>query len=401
MTEVLFILAVVLIGGRFAARIATFFRLPGLFGELVLGLALAPFVLHSPGISDAIVMMGNIGVILLMLLVGLETDISALKGIGLLAFLVAMCGALLPFGVGIVFAQWLGLSTSEALFIGVALSATSVSITAATLRELGQLQSRAGRVILMAAVIDDVLGLLLLAFVTGQEGGRPPLEAVERVGLVAVLIVISALLLKPLLGRIERHIEGFLAMAIGIGFLFAWGVDFIGGIAPITGAFIAGLLLARSVPQVPLVRDIENMASGFFATIFFVSLGFQVRLDQIDVPLLGVFLALAIVTKIVGCGLGAKLRGLPWNEAVLIGVGMVPRGEVALIVAALGLSAHVLSSGTYSLLVVMAIGTTMMTPLALRAIFALTERLSGRSAMPMLPFAPQAIGETQTEEMGA
>lgn len=367
-------LALILIGGQFAARLATRFRLPGLFGELVLGLIVGPLLVRWLGNVSMLSMLGNLGVLLLMLLVGLETDLSAFRRVGLPAFLVACCGALLPFVCGAALARWLGLPLITGLFVGVGLSATSVSITAATLRQLGQLQSRAGSTILMAAVIDDVLGLLLLAFVTGQQSGQSPVTALVRLLIIIALTIAGGLLLKPLLKLVEQHVEGFLALAVGIGLMFAWGAQAIGGLAPITGAYMAGLFLARAAPHQPLSRGIETLASGFFATIFFVSLGLDVRINTVSPTLLVLFMGLAIATKVVGCGLGALAGRLPWGEAVTVGVGMIPRGEVALIVAALGFQQKLLPTDIFSLLVLVAGGTTVITPLLLKGVYALTAR---------------------------
>jgi Kef-type K+ transport system membrane component KefB len=374
MATLLPILALVLIGGRFAARLATRFGLPGLFGELVLGLVLGPFIVRWMGdTTSTFSMLGDLGVLLMMLLVGLETDLGSFRWVGIPAFLIACVGALTPFGAGAFVASRLGFSTETALVVGVAFSATSVSITAATLREMDKLQSRSGSTILLAAVIDDVVGLLLLAFVTAQHGGQPPEVALVRVGAVAVVTVVCALLLKPILHRIESHVEGFLALAVGLGFLFAWGTEVFGGLAPITGAYIAGLLLAHAVPHKPIVQGVEALATGFFATIFFVSLGLHVNLGSVSLPMVGLFLTLAIVTKVVGCGVAAKVNLLGWGESLAIGVGMIPRGEVALIVASLGLQQGLLNGGVFSALVLMAAGTTVITPVLLRAVFAVAE----------------------------
>lgn len=385
MTVLLPILALVLIGGRLVGRLATRLSLPSVFGELILGLIVGPFIVTwMNGNGTIFTTLGNIGVLVLMLLVGLETDVDALKGIGFSSFFVACCGAVLPFITGAGLAYWLGQPLSVSLIIGVALSATSVSITAATLRELGKLQSQAGRTILMAAVIDDVIGLLFLTFVTSQESGKPPTEALIRVGLIIVVTVVSGFVLTPVLRFLERRVENFLTLAIGVAFLYAWSADFIGGLAPITGAYVAGLVLARAAPKQQLVEDVEVLASGFFATIFFVSLGLNIRVTSVDFGLLGIFVALAIATKILGCGFGAKVTGSSWKETIAIGVGMIPRGEVALIVASIGLQAGILNTDLFSMLVLMTVATTVITPLFLRVVYGVQERKQVR-------MAPEAI----------
>jgi Kef-type K+ transport system membrane component KefB len=393
MTILLPLLALVLIGGRLFALLATRLGLPGVFGELVLGLVLGPFLAHWNQGTTIFGILGNIGVILLMLLVGMETDLTALRGIGFSAFMVAFSGAILPFIVGTGVAYALGLSISVSLVVGVALSATSVSITAATLRELGQAQSRIGQTILMAAVIDDVLGLLLLTFVTGQSSGISPLEAALRVLLIVVITIVSGWLLTPILRYLEKHVETFLSVAIGVAFLYAWSASVIGGLAPITGAYVAGLVLARVAPHERTIQGVEALASGFFATIFFVSLGFNVSLEAINLVWLGLFLGIAIFTKIIGCGFGAIVSRMPLGESFAVGIGMIPRGEVALIVASIGFTAHILPLPLFSLIVMMAVGTTIVTPLSLKGVFAVLTRRKPSPAPPSAPVSDLLISE--------
>ena len=381
MSALLLALALVLVGGRIAARTASRVGLPPLFGELVLGLVLGPFLAQWLQGGNTIELLGTLGMILLMLLAGLETDLSVFRGVALPGILVAAFGALLPAATGSLLMFWLGGSLPVSLFVGVALSATSVAITAATLRETGRLQSTAGRTIMIAAVVDDVLGLLLLAFVTGSAGGEPPQVAVLRVAVTGGMVILAAFLLGPLLRLLERHVETFLPVALGVGFLFAWGAQAIGGLAPITGAYVAGLLLARAMPHQPVAHHVETLASGFFATMFFMSLGLRVRLFAIAPALLAVFLLLAVVTKVAGCGLGARLGGLGWDDVLTVGVGMIPRGEVALIVASIGYDRGILSTSMFSLLVLVAIGTTVVTPPLLNGISALGRRTGASLAV--------------------
>lgn len=370
MTTLLPLLGIALIGGRLAAQMALRFGLPGVFGELALGLVLGPILIHWPGSITALGSLGNLGVLFLMLLAGLETDLTQLKQVGFSALLIATFGALLPFGLGAALATTVfGLSMQASLVVGVALSATSVSITAATLRELGRLSSRAGGAILLAAVIDDVIGLALLAVVTDTNSGVGPALALGRIAAVTVGVIALWFISKPLLRAIESRIEGFLTLALGIGFLFAWSAQTLGGLAPITGAYIAGLLLARAAPQTPVARGVETLASGFFATMFFVSVGLGVHLDNLPWLALAVFTSLAIATKVMGCGLGALVTRLPFRDSLAVGIGMIPRGEVALIVASLGFQAHLIDAGWFSMLVVLATATTLITPPLLKLAF--------------------------------
>jgi Kef-type K+ transport system membrane component KefB len=204
-----------------------------------------------------------------------------------------------------------------------------------------------------------------------------------RVGLIVAITIVAGFALTPVLRYFaKRHVEDFLAVAVGVGFLFAWSAQVVGGLAPITGAYVAGLVLARSAPHTRVVEGVETLASGFFATIFFVSLGLNVRVANIDLRWLGIFLGLAIVTKIIGCGFGAKISRLTWGDSLAVGIGMIPRGEVALIVASIGYNAHILSSSLFSMLVVLSVGTTMVTPLLLKGIFVLQNRGSAAQQSP-------------------
>lgn len=394
MSTLIPLLSIILIGGYAAAGIARRLGLPGVFGELVIGLALGPLLLRWIHDPNALALFGQLGVLLLMLLAGLETDLGTIRGVGWAAGLSAFIGALLPFAMGAALATMAGQPVSVALFVGAALSATSVSITAATLRELGKLQTRAGRTILLAAVVDDVLVLLLITFL-GETGTSSPILPLLRLTGFLVMIGVGGWCLPHLLRRVAGHLDNQLALVVGVSLLAAWLAEYGGGLAPITGAYVAGMLLARALPQHSTVtRGVETLATGFFASIFFVSIGLTVRLTAVPPVLFGMFLLLAIATKLVGCSLGALMGGLTRPEAVTVGMGMVPRGEIALIVAAIGYQRGLFSTGWYSLLVLVAIGTTVLTPLGLKVVYSFTSR--GAALSPASLHLVQAAGRTES-----
>jgi len=383
MGNLLPVLAIILFGARAASLAAQKFGLPGVLGELMLGLTLGPLVINRLHAGGEISTLGSLGVLMLMLLVGLETDFESVKSVGRTAFCVAFLGALLPVVFGFLAARALGESDRVSFFIGVALSATSVSITAATLRELGKLNSIAGQTILVAAVLDDILVLLLVSFVGGSTGGSPLGAGLKMVAFLVIAMGGGALALKPILKKLESHMTEFLAVAIGLAMLYAWAAERFCGLAGITGAYIAGILLARAMPHQRVARDVEVMASGFFATLFFVSIGLTVHLGDVRPMAIVGLTILALLTKLVGCGVGAFATGLSRKDSLVVGVGMAPRGEVALIVASIGLQKGVLHSAIFSDLVLVVILTTVLTPLLLKIVYGLTDR--GHAAATIAP----------------
>ncbi len=384
MSDLLPVLAIILFGARAAAIVAQKFGLPGVFGELLLGVTLGPILINRLHSGDAISTFGTLGVLMLMLLVGLETDLVSVRSVGRSAFVVAFLGATLPVVFGYGMARMFGETPRVSLFIGVALSATSVSITAATLRELGKLNSIAGQTILVAAVLDDILVLLLVAFVGGDTGGSPVTAGLKMTAFLIVAVGGGWIGLRPLLAKLEDHMTEFLAVAIGLALIYAWAAERFAGLAGITGAYIAGLLLARAMPHKPIARDVEVMATGFFSTLFFVSIGLTVHLRDVRPAMVIGLTVLAIATKLVGCGVGALSTGLSKKDSLVVGVGMAPRGEVALIVASIGLQKGVLHTTIFSDLVLVVILTTVLTPLMLKIVYGLTER----GAVQVMPATP-------------
>ena len=382
MGNLLPVLAIILFGARAASIAAQKIGLPGVLGELMLGLTLGPLVINRLHAGSEISTLGNLGVLMLMLLVGLETDLESVKSVGRTAFLVAFLGALLPVVFGFFAARALGETDRVSFFIGVALSATSVSITAATLRELGKLNSLAGQTILVAAVLDDILVLLLVSLVGGNTGGSPLSAGFKVIAFLAIAVGGGMIALRPVLKKLESHMTEFLAVAIGLALLYAWAAERFAGLAGITGAYIAGILLARAMPHQPFAKDVEVMATGFFATLFFVSIGLTVHLGDVRPFAIVGLTVLAILTKLVGCGLGAFTTGLPRKDALVVGVGMAPRGEVALIVASIGLDKGILHSAVFSDLVLVVILTTVLTPLMLKIVYGLTERGAATMTVP-------------------
>jgi Kef-type K+ transport system membrane component KefB len=374
-------IAIILIVAKLAGELASRWDQPPVLGQLVAGLALGAGLsfVDNPALraSDASLdSLANLGVVVLMFLAGLETDWGQLRATGRAAFLSASFGVAVPlaggYGLGLVF----GLPPLEALFVGVILTATSVSITAQTLMEMGSLQTVEGATVLGAAVIDDVIGLVVFSLVvalTNQSGGA---SSLLLLGLyLVVFFVASATVMPWLMARALRHAErlrgaeAMLALAIALALLYGVAAE-AAGLAAITGAYVAGLLMNRHDTYPEITDRTRVLAYGFFVPIFLVRTGMNAHLDALGPALMFVVVTtiMAIGSKVVGCGFGARLCGLSNFQSLVVGVGMISRGEVALVVATLALSSGAISQSVFGASVIVVIATTLVTPPLLRAV---------------------------------
>ncbi len=378
MTETLRLLpglVIILVGAKLVGRGAARLGQPPILGELLFGLLLGPSLLGWVPNSDTLQVFAQIGVVFLMFMAGLETDTVELRRSGRASLLTAVGGVVLPLGGGTAVGLGFGESLPAALFLGAILTATSVSISAETLRQLGRLRGREGTTILGAAIIDDVLGVIVLALVTAFTAGANPLvPLLQMAGFFAVMGLGGTWLLPrvdDLLVHKQSH-EVALATILGVVLISAWAAAVLGGVAAITGAYLAGLLLGRTKGVHAHHAALSGFTHGFFAPIFFVSIGLQVQLGSLAVaPLLaGATIAVAIVTKLIGSGAGAWAAGLPPLPALRVGVGMISRGEVALIIAGIGLQSGLISPAVFAAAIAMTLVTTMITPVLLKAGFA-------------------------------
>lgn len=377
LVEVFFLLLAAQLAGWLFARL----KQPVVIGEVLAGLLVGPAVLGLVHDGEILEFLAELGAIFLLFMVGLETRLRDILAVGKEAFLVAVLGVLFPFVGGYFFGLSIGFDQLPALFLGTALVATSVGITARVLLELGVLSRNYSRIILGAAVIDDVLGLIVLAVVNGvAQNGTFELAVAVRITLLSVLFVGGAMLLVPWLRRISLprftlgNPFGF-ALLVGVG-LAALAAAI--GLAPIVGAFLAGMLLAEVREE--LAIEASARAVGQFLTpIFFAMVGVRLELAALvsaKVLLVGSgVLLIALLGKLLGGFLGALSQGL--RRAVVVGIGMAPRGEVGLIVAALGLSAGAVNEEEYALVLFMVVGTTLLAPLFLRPAIAWAEGRPG------------------------
>ncbi len=368
-------LAGILVGAKIAAQISYRVGMPAVFGELLLGLILGPSLLGWLAPSETLQLLADIGVILLMFMAGLETDTLALRQAGKVSMLTAVGGVVLPLVAGLLIGEAVGMEWHHALFLGAVLTATSVSISAQTLRELGRLRSREGSTILGAAIIDDVLGVLVFALVMSLSGEGNIYWTLGKMILFFPVAWFIGDKVVPLLVRWERHLhhrEASLALLLGLVLVYAWAAEALGSVATITGAYLLGVVVARHADEGHIVHDgTASLGYGFFIPIFFINIGLQAQAaGLIAAPLFTVaIIVIAVLTKIVGGGLGARLGGFNNRSSFQIGVGMVSRGEVALVIAGAGLAAGLVDASLFSILVVVTLATTLVTPPLLRLAF--------------------------------
>jgi Kef-type K+ transport system membrane component KefB len=351
-------------------------RQPALVGEIIAGAIIGPSVLGWIAPNATLTALSDLGVMFLLFEAGLQVKASDLLRVSGTAALVAVLGVVATFfgGWGILLA-W-GSTNMEAIFVATALVATSVGITASALATRGLLGELASKIILAAAVIDDVLGLILLAVVSGMARGRINLPDIAlTAGLAAGFTVVAAKWGATTLSRVLPHFHSRARAEeakfhLSLVLLFALGALAIyAGVAAIVGAFLAGLALADSADA--RVRDLTRGVSEFLVPFFLVGIGLRMDLglfrSKSTVALALGILAMVIVTKVLGCGLGALSRGR--GNALKVGLGMVPRGEVTMAIAQMGLTMQVVSPQVYAVLVFIAVATTLLTPLLLKIAF--------------------------------
>lgn len=386
--QLIFGLSIILLCAKLGGYLSTRIGQPSVLGELVVGLLLGPSLInliHLPFITDThleetVTHLGEIGVLILMFLAGLELHISDLRRNTRVSALAGVLGVLFPVVLGLIVGEVYGMDFHHAAFLGLTLGATSVSISAQTLMEMGVLRSRVGLGLLGAAVFDDVLVILLLstllALVTGGGGGLVEvlLILVRMLVFLGLSVAFGLWVLPRLLTGLSRLgiSQGALTLAIVIMMVYGLAAELLGNMAAITGTFLAGLFFGRLEEKEAFQSGLHSLAYSFFVPIFFVSIGLSVNLREIGVAEIGLIVLIifiAILGKILGAGLGARLAGFGWLQSAQLGAGMVSRGEVGLIVAQVGMSQGLLSDDIFSAIVAMVLATTLVTPPLLRYLF--------------------------------
>ena len=404
-SELLIALLAIFAAAKLFGELAERIGQPAVLGEMVGGIVIGVSGLHLIDAHDPVLhVLAELGVILLLFLIGLETDIHRLLSVGGAAGAVAVTGVVLPFAAGYGVGAWLDYPTTVSVFLGAALTATSVGITARVLSDLGQLKSDESQVILGAAVVDDIIGLVLLTVVSAVAAGEKlTVLGVAKItgiafGFVILAVVIGSMLAPRLIALVARVRVGKALFFASI--MFAFGLAYLAdlaGSALIIGAFAAGLVLAKTDRGRDIEHEVYDVAQ-FFIPIFFVSVGAAVDLkalnpfnaDSRQFFIVGMLLTLvAIVGKLLA---GYAAFGRPMRKLV-IGVGMVPRGEVGLIFAQLGLSAGLLSSGLYSSVALMVMITTFVAPPALRALLAKSRQAPEDAESALCDVVTEAISD--------
>lgn len=384
--EFLLWIALILISTKVLGLLCKAVHLPEVVGALLAGVILGPSALGLMSMEGdtgtLLTYVAEMGVIFLMFSAGLDTDLKELKANIGASFVTALIGVIVPLIGGMIgYALYFGEDLSnydqmlQSLFVGVVLTATSVSITVETLREMGRLSGKVGMTILGAAIIDDILGMVVLAVVSSmKDTSVKPTTVLIKIVLYFVLILILFMVTSRLEFAIEKndHKRRVAIFAIAFCFILAYVSEIGFGIADITGAYFAGVMLCQSKIRDYVDVKIHDVSTVFFSCIFFASVGLKVTLGgmTLKIWLFAVILTLiAIISKMVGCGLGAKVCKFTWKESLRTGVGMISRGEVALIVAEKGRQVGLISEDLFAPIILVVIVTTLITPILLKVVF--------------------------------
>ena len=378
--EFFFQIALILLSTKLAGDLSVRLGQPSVLGKLIVGIVIGPAVLGWIENSELLTQLSNVGVILLMFMAGLETDLEELNANRNSSLAVALGGIILPFVGGYVSGLVIGMEQGNAVFLGLLLCATSVSISVQTLRDLGKMKTRESTTMLGAAVFDDILVVILLAFAMsflGTDDVNLTMVILKKVVFFASIILIGwkgvpAIMrwLSPL-----RVSESIVSAALIICFSFAYFGELL-GIAGIIGAFAAGIAISQTNYKHEVEKKVEPIAYAMFVPVFFVSIGMNITFDGIgnQIWFILALTVIAVLTKLIGCGFGARMTGFDAKSSAIIGAGMVSRGEVALIIAGTGLSSGLLAQDYFTAIVIVVILTTMITPPMLKYTFGAKDK---------------------------
>ena len=377
-------LAIILIFAKLFGILARKCRAPQVVGEIIAGLLIGPSVLGLVNQSDFLVQMAEIGVILLMFSAGLETNLKDLIKTGPMACLIACAGVFVPLvGGSLLYMGFYGMSPwgsdefYTAVFIGVIMTATSVSITVQTLKELGKLKGKVGTTILSAAIIDDIIGIVVLTFVIGfKSPDSNPGEVVINTILFFIFAFIVGFISYKIFKKVDErypHTRRIPIAGLSYCFALAYIAEHYFGIADITGAYVAGIILCSIRDSEYIAEKMDINSYMLFGPVFFASIGLKTSIENLngEIILFTIgFVLVALLTKIIGCGLVSKCCGFKNNDSLKIGIGMMTRGEVALIVSQKGLSVGLLSPVYFTSVIFLIIISSVVTPIILKVLYA-------------------------------
>jgi Kef-type K+ transport system membrane component KefB len=407
--QLAFELLIILLAAKAAGYLSTRLGQPAVLGELLVGVLLGPSLLdishlafiNSADLSLVLSDLAEMGVILLMFLAGLELHLRELAGHLRTSLLASLGGLLFSITMGWGAGRLFGMQGSHALFLGLALGATSVSISARTMMEMGALRSRVGLSLLGAAVVDDILAIICFSvFMAVTSGSSSAWELVWMGARMFLFLVVAASFGYWVLPRLVRWVgrlsisQGVLALALVVLLAYSVAAEALGQMAALIGAFLAGLMFARTPEKGQIEQGVNSLAYGLFVPVFFVNIGMtlNLRLLQWNAVWLVVVVTLAAVfSKLAGAAGGAALGGLRGREALQVGAGMVPRGEVSLILAAAGLATQLLDQAAFSAVVIAVLFTSLLTPILLRLAF-------GRQKAQPEASRAQAAGEKEEQK---
>lgn len=389
-------LAIIILSAKLFGMLARKLKAPQVVGMIIAGIIIGPSVLDIVEQSDYILQTAEIGVMLLMFVAGLGTDLKELVKTGPAAFLVACAGVLVPLVGGYALYSCIyGFSPIgdpefyKAVFMGTIMTATSVSITVQSLMELGKLKTKVGTLILSAAIIDDVIGIIVMTFVIGFKNPESnPADVIIHTGLFFAFCIAFGLafyyLFKFLDMRYE-HTRRIPILGLALCFGFSYIAEHFFGIADITGAYVAGIILCNIRDSEYIAEKMDISSYMLFGPVFFASIGLKTNLGQINKGVLlfaAGFVAVALITKIIGCGAVARLFGYSGGDSLKVGVGMMTRGEVALIVAQKGLSVGLLDSEYFTAVILLIVISSVATPIILKLLYKRDDKRDAEKITP-------------------
>ena len=381
-------LAIIVVFAKVFGLIARKLKAPQVVGEIIAGLVVGPSVLGIVKLNQFLDICAGLGVVLLMFSAGLGTNLKQLLHTGVKALLIACAGVLVPLiGGTLLYMGFYGFSAIgtpqffTAVFIGVIMTATSVSITVETLKELGKLKTELGTTILSAAIIDDVIGIMVLTFVIGFKNpdSNPGFVALSTLAFFALSVVLGFVIYKAfkIIDKRWPHTRRIPILALALCFGLSYVAEKVFGIADITGAYVAGIILSKLHDSDYIEQKMDINSYMIFGPIFFASIGLKTEISGFTWELLLfslTFVAVALVSKIIGCGAMSRLCGFKGSDTLKVGVGMMTRGEVALIVAQRGLTEGMIGSQYFTSVILLIIVSSILTPIILKLLYARDEK---------------------------